>query len=174
LKYVGISFRTWWEWGGNKTCFKEIEVSIVFININQGQKTLNGKWYSLLNSELESRAKIIETTTKSLPPSSHKQCSTDDTKVYCQVKFFFQHWMGGRGEEITEIERNIKSLIIFARYCLYLYFEWNVICSCWFNLLLQGRRWLGFLAWWTFCYIIFFLSGFITEYYNWVLHVKRI
>jgi hypothetical protein len=97
LKYVGISFRTWWEWGGNKTCFKEIEVSIVFININQGQKTLNGKWYSLLNSELQSRAKIIETTTKSLPPSSHKQCSTDDTKVYCQVKFFFQHWIGGKG-----------------------------------------------------------------------------
>ena len=39
-----------------------------------------------------------------------------DTTILC--KFFFQHWIGGgggRGEVITEIERNIKSLIIFAR-----------------------------------------------------------
>ena len=43
-------------------------------------------------ASLQSRAKIIETT-KSLPPSPHKQCWTDDTKpkVYCQVKLFFQH-----------------------------------------------------------------------------------
>jgi hypothetical protein len=39
---------------------------------------------------LQSRAKIIETT-KSLPPppSPHKQCWTNYAKVYCQVKSFF-------------------------------------------------------------------------------------
>jgi hypothetical protein len=46
--------------------------------------TLLGLWLGL---NLQSRTKIIETT-NSLPPPHHKHCWTNETKVYCQVKFF--------------------------------------------------------------------------------------
>ena len=73
---------------------------------------------------LQSLAKIIETT-KLLLPSPHKQCWTNDTKVYCQVKFFSTLYRGDR-EVITEIERIIKSLIIFVRDCSCSKFEQNI------------------------------------------------
>ena len=50
------------------------------------------------------------------PPPRHRQYWTNDTKIYCQVKFFSTLYRGG-GEVIMEIERNMKSLIIFARDC---------------------------------------------------------
>jgi hypothetical protein len=50
-----------------------------------------------------------------------------------------QHWIGGEGGIYAVVS------IIFAPDCLYLYF-WMKRIIRWFNLLLQGRRWLGFLA----------------------------